>query len=376
MRRDFMIGFEPDTIDKEKAFQDTYRKWRALIFKADIISVIAVFTIEVIMYFLLRSRDLILQPIPVYLARFLILPTIINITLLTIGYICIDKYKDRLYILNYVPIVIMSLLCIVVSCTHYVFAVTAAVYTIPVFVTVIFSDQKMTRIITAIGVIGVLLTAAVNLLLSESSDAYLIPESIVALCILLTAHKFSQILISYQKEKNDALARGYQEQLRMEELLNYDQKTGIYGSTAFSNSLSRTIDRCATDSLALAFLDIDDFKYVNDTYGHAAGDEVLVRLAAIIRERCGDRQLPGRFGGDEFAVLLVGENVEAYCALLEEMQNVFQQQTYDFTEQSITVSIGLAMLREGWDADTILQKADEAMYRSKENGKNQLTVFK
>lgn len=370
-----MIGFEADTIDKEKAFQDTYRKWRALIFKADMISVVAVFIIEVIMYFLLRSRDLILQPIPVYLARFLILPTIINITLLTIGYICIDKYKDRLYILNYVPIVIMSLLCIVVSCTHYVFAATAAVYTIPVFVTVIFSDQKMTRIITAIGVIGVLLTAAVNLLLSESSDVYLIPEAIVALCILLTAHKFSQILISYQKEKNDALARGYQEQLRMEELLNYDQKTGIYGATAFSNSLSRTIDSCSGDSLALAFLDIDDFKYVNDTYGHAAGDEVLVRLAAIIRERCGDRQLPGRFGGDEFAVLLAGGDVEAYCALLEEMQNVFQQQTYDFTEQSITVSIGLAMLQEGWDADTILQKADEAMYRSKENGKNQLTVF-
>lgn len=370
-----MIGFEADTIDKEKAFQDTYRKWRALIFKADMISVIAVFIIEVIMYYLLRSNDLILQPIPVYLARFLILPTIINITLLTIGYICIDKYKDKLYILNYVPIVIMSFLCIVVSCTHYVFAVTAAVYTIPVFVTVIFSDQKMTRVITTIGAIGVILTAVVNLLLSESSDAYLIPESIVALCILLTAHKFSQILISYQKEKNDALARGYQEQLRMEELLNYDQKTGIYGSTAFSNSLSRTIDSCSTDSLALAFLDIDDFKYVNDTYGHAAGDEVLVRLAAIIRERCGDRQLPGRFGGDEFAVLLVGGDVEAYCALLEEMQNVFQQQTYDFTEQSITVSIGLAMLQEGWDADTILQKADEAMYRSKENGKNKLTIF-
>ncbi len=69
----------------------------------------------------------------------------------------------------------------------------------------------------------------------------------------------------------------------MKELLNYDQKTGIYGSTAFSNSLSRTIDRGSLDNLALAFLDIDDFKYVNDTYGHTAGDEVLMCLAAMIK---------------------------------------------------------------------------------------------
>ena len=191
----------------------------------------------------------------------------------------------------------MTLLCIVVSCTHYVFAVTLAVYTIPVFVTIIFSDRKMTRFITFIGVVGIAVSSLVNVLLSTSEDSYLIPESIVALSILLTAHKFSQILIDYQKEKNDALAEGYQEQLRMKELLNYDQKTGIYGSTAFSNSLSRTIDRGSLDNLALAFLDIDDFKYVNDTYGHTAGDEVLMCLAAMIKEICGRDQLPGRFGG-------------------------------------------------------------------------------
>ena len=370
-----MIGASPDVIDKEEAFQDTYRKWRALIFKADIISVIAVFIVEIVMFFLLRSHDLIFQPIPVYLTRFLILPTIVNITLLTIGFIGIERYKDNPHLLNYVPIVLMTLLCIVVSCTHYVFAVTLAVYTIPVFVTIIFSDRKMTRFITFIGVVGIAVRSLVNVLLSTSEDSYLIPESIVALSILLTAHKFSQILIDYQKEKNDALAEGYQEQLRMKELLNYDQKTGIYGSTAFSNSLSRTIDRGSLDNLALAFLDIDDFKYVNDTYGHTAGDEVLMCLAAMIKEICGRDQLPGRFGGDEFAILFTEGNLEFYYSLLEQIQKKFQQQTYGFSKQKITVSIGLAMLRQGWDAEKILQKADEAMYQSKENGKNQITVF-
>lgn len=370
-----MIGAAPDMIDKEEAFQDTYRKWRALIFKADIISVIVVFIVEIIMFFFLHSHDLIFQPISVYLTRFLILPTIVNITLLTIGYIGIERYKDNPYLLNYVPIVLMTLLCIVVSCTHYVFAATLAVYTIPVFVTIIFSDRKMTRLITSIGVVGIAVTALINVLLSTSEDLYLIPESVVALSILLTAHKFSQILIDYQKEKNDALARGYQEQLRMKELLNYDQKTGIYGATAFINSLRRTIDRGSPDNLALAFIDIDDFKYVNDTYGHTAGDEVLMCLAAIIKETCGSRQLPGRFGGDEFAILFTEGSLESYCSMLEQIQKEFHLQTYDFSKQKITVSIGLAMLRQGWDAEMILQKADEAMYQSKENGKNQITVF-
>lgn len=370
-----MMGMEPDTIDKEEAFQDTYRKWRVLIFKADIVSVLAVFIIEIIMFFFLRSHDLIFQTVSVYLARFLILPTIINITLLTIAIICNERYKDRPYLLNYVPIVLMSCLCIVVSCTHYVFTVTMAVYIIPVFVTVIFSNRKMTRLITLIGVGGIVITVLVDVLLSQSEDAYLIPEAIVALCILLTAHKFSQILIGYHKAKNDALAKGYQEQLRMKELLNYDQKTGIYGSTAFNNCLIGAINKGWTDNLALAFVDIDDFKYVNDSYGHAAGDEVLVRLAAIIKEICGDSQLPGRFGGDEFAILLTGESIEVYCSLLTEIQKAFRQQIYDFSEQRITVSIGLARLQEGWDAEMILQKADEAMYQSKKNGKNQLTVF-
>ena len=98
-------------------------------------------------------------------------------------------------------------------------------------------------------------------------------------------------------------------------------------------------------------------------------------LAAMIKEICGGDQLPGRFGGDEFAILFTEGNLESYYSLLEQIQKEISAADIWFFKTKITVSIGLAMLRQGWDAEKILQKADEAMYQSKENGKNQITVF-
>jgi diguanylate cyclase (GGDEF)-like protein len=161
-----------------------------------------------------------------------------------------------------------------------------------------------------------------------------------------------------------------------------DSKTGLYNHNFFSNRVSEQTARSLRngDPYSVIVLDIDKFKIFNDSHGHLAGDEVIIRLAAILRKTMREGDIVSRFGGEEFTVLLPAAGVsEAYMAA-ERIRKAVEEMEIDSkgSRLKVTVSLGVATFHpsERPVAGNILKRADKALYRSKKNGRNRTTLFR
>ncbi|MEG0756639.1 MAG: GGDEF domain-containing protein, partial [Oscillospiraceae bacterium] len=181
-------------------------------------------------------------------------------------------------------------------------------------------------------------------------------------------------LIDSEAEKNAAIEQAHQKQVEMQEQLNRDQKTGLYGAAALRSALHNAVAENGLRPVVLALLDIDDFKGVNDSYGHAAGDKVIVRLSELMLEERREDVFPSRFGGDEFAVILRMEMPKARM-WLDELRGRFALQQYEEITQAITISVGMAAWDRVETEHEFFTHADAAMYASKQLGKNRITAY-
>ena len=131
---------------------------------------------------------------------------------------------------------------------------------------------------------------------------------------------------------------------------------------------------CEQRPLSVLMLDIDDFKSINDRYGHQAGDDVLKSLSKMLMDSIDEDQILARFGGEEFAILLPNHNQQQaeYFAslLLEKTQKI--RVLANQQKLSITFSIGVAEMFEGTAIESALNRADKALYLAKSKGKNQV----
>ena len=130
--------------------------------------------------------------------------------------------------------------------------------------------------------------------------------------------------------------------------------------------------------------DIDFFKSVNDTYGHAAGDLVLKTVSRIIKLQLRDYDIAGRYGGEEFAVLLPFTKLEEAKMVAERLRKAVENKKIDIskinTESpqkniSVTISLGVAEYNNGDSEDILLQNADKALYKAKESGRNRVEEY-
>lgn len=154
-------------------------------------------------------------------------------------------------------------------------------------------------------------------------------------------------------------------------LAQIDQLTGILNRREFFYQVNALKDKYP--EYCMVMIDIDDFKVINDTYGHAIGDSVLKLVTQTIRAHIRDTEPFGRIGGEEFAVMLPLGRAQAN-ERCEMIRHAVEQCHLDREKinTKMTVSIGFAYQNNGFDIDTMLSRADEALYKAKENGKNQV----
>ncbi len=166
----------------------------------------------------------------------------------------------------------------------------------------------------------------------------------------------------------------------LKNLATHDGMTGLMNHRHFMDKLNTYWEawrRRPDIPISLVMLDLDHFKRVNDTYGHAAGDDVLTRFAQIIRADLRQSDVAGRLGGEEFCVMLYDCDVRGVRVFAERIRHLVEQEVFVHGGQTIriTVSLGAAMFRSS-DAKPheALERADQALYSAKQNGRNRLEL--
>lgn len=152
-----------------------------------------------------------------------------------------------------------------------------------------------------------------------------------------------------------------------------DQLTGLCNRRNFDQRLEGAIARSARhgDRFSLLMIDIDHFKNINDHYGHATGDDVLRRFGEVLSERLRQNDIAARWGGEEFAVLADGANLENARLLAEQIRESVAMTPFPPVPR-VTVSVGVAEYQEGESGDDLLRHADKALYGAKRNGRNRV----
>lgn len=158
---------------------------------------------------------------------------------------------------------------------------------------------------------------------------------------------------------------------------NRDFLTGAWSRRAFFEHAQHELARARRlgSNIALLLIDVDHFKQVNDRFGHATGDRVLIDIVRKSEALLRNIDYLGRIGGEEFAVLLSNADREAALAVAERLRQTLQAAPQaDGADNAYTVSIGVAILRESESFESLMQRADAALYRSKAAGRNQVSI--
>ena len=186
--------------------------------------------------------------------------------------------------------------------------------------------------------------------------------------LYLTSYAFTMLLITISQ----VVMVTDQMRHEFEHLANHDSLTDAFTRRHMNEALQLELDRSARHgrTVALLMLDLDHFKTINDTYGHQTGDQVLIEFVATVKTTLRKEDQLGRFGGEEFIVLLPECAQEAALITAERIRVAVA----NARQPACTVSIGLGISRPGDSLNSLVGRADAAMYRAKELGRNRVEV--
>lgn len=210
--------------------------------------------------------------------------------------------------------------------------------------------------------------------LSQMCDAYEITrQKLLRGDIYTQLYKYKKdIEIKNQQIQND----------KLEELAFIDPLTNCVNRRKFNELSNKDLQRSARygNELSFLMLDIDHFKNINDTYGHAVGDEVLKHFSSVCLDLARDTDVVARIGGEEFVVMLPETNTDGALTFAQRFREIIYNSTLTIDEHTIkySVSIGISIFDTNRDTsvDMILHKADLALYKAKENGRNRCEIYK
>ena len=221
-----------------------------------------------------------------------------------------------------------------------------------------------------------LLIAACYAWLGYQGGAYTI--GITSFATTVTAHFAPMLLVAYITTMLSADIRRALTQIKL--LSETDELTGILNKRAIDIVSSRLLKQAARYArpVSVLMIDSDSLKSINDTHGHEAGNRLLKLTVECIQSQLREADIVGRYGGDEFLVLLPETPCAGAAGVAARIRQSIESASFSIRDKTVraTVSIGVASYPEhGDDFETIMKKADQAMYGSKNKGKNQVTVF-
>ena len=168
-------------------------------------------------------------------------------------------------------------------------------------------------------------------------------------------------------------SRVQKRELDLEKLANYDMLTMIYNRRYLFQMLDDEYEKAKILDInfTIALLDLDDFKLVNDTFGHFIGDDVLKRIVEVIKECLREKDMVGRYGGEEFLIIFPDSCLDEVIGILREIRQNIENIEWEISSLKSTVSIGAVDYR-GQSLEKMIQEADYYLYEAKHQGKNKI----
>jgi diguanylate cyclase len=197
-----------------------------------------------------------------------------------------------------------------------------------------------------------------------------------------------QELISYSYNHWASMMKNYHDELlklnkqlreksdKLQTMATTDMLTKLYNRHMFTELFDKFLEkkrRKEEDTMVLALLDIDNFKSINDRYGHNIGDEVLINVANLLATTLRSSDISARWGGEEFIILLTNTDIDKGFITIDKLRDLISQSAQDVVG-NITVSIGITEVNDNDTLQNSIKRADDALYKSKQNGKNQVTI--
>lgn len=189
---------------------------------------------------------------------------------------------------------------------------------------------------------------------------------------LILLYDITELVVTQNKLKqaNDKLRR-LNEELYSDSIK--DGLTGVYNKKYITMLLQEEIKKSSIP-LTIAMIDIDHFKKINDNYGHLIGDAVLKKLADLVTTELGINGKFGRFGGEEFLILMSDTQLKAGYDLCEKIRSKVSNYKFEYECSHITISIGLAELKCNDSSSSLIKRADDCLYKAKLNGRNRIEL--
>jgi diguanylate cyclase (GGDEF)-like protein len=155
-----------------------------------------------------------------------------------------------------------------------------------------------------------------------------------------------------------------------------DELTKLFNRRYFNERLSAALSAARRHDypLSLIMIDLDNFKVINDTYGHSEGDQVLKAFADLLRDMIRTEDVAARWGGEEFIIILPHTLCESAAAQAERIRAAFENHTVSSTPIPLSASFGVVQLEENEDEDSLIRRADRALYRAKHEGRNRVVM--
>lgn len=365
-----------DAIDMDQ-FSNLYYKWRRKLNNVALIIACFALLMELIVSHLMFRflPGMIRSSLPRYALLKIILPSLSYFLLVLIGRYIMNSNRFSEIAKNYFSILTITIQIFIIACVHNVFIFTSILYIVPIILTVIYSNKMMTNVITFISIIFMLISSIVPVDVVPKRDSFYTLEIFICVLLILGCSLITNLLADIEKDKNNIIKASVFKQLQLEELIKCDPLTGLYNIASFYNALDASIKNNETP-LSLAVIDIDNFKAVNDAWGHDNANEVLIFIAAQLQSCCSTQGHVFRYGGEEFTIVFPNTSATNAKAMIEAAQTNISN--HDFGHNPIfiiTFSCGVVEYPStDYNAHDFFQLSDKIMYQAKFSGKNKVII--
>jgi diguanylate cyclase (GGDEF)-like protein len=315
-----------------------------------------------------------------YIKRYIVLPTVILVALVLIMEAIYYRFKRSTTILPYCVISSGTGIATVLIALHPSIDPIGGALILPLLTSCVYYRKNLIMYAMANSFGSLTLLLIFNQQLKDEYSiidtitmfSILAAGAILAIATMSRGFEFLGHLQETMKSSKDLMA----DKIIMEKLAKTDALTGLNNHITFHKYLDDLIEHSQNFSIQVALLDIDNFKRINDAFGHQAGDTILKYTSEQIKEMMTPDDFVARYGGEEFAIIFVEKSMKESFQILERIRKEIHSTRHRvINNQYITVSVGLHEYVVGDGKNELFEGADQALYTAKRTGKNKTIIF-